>query len=344
MWFANFYLWLQENPQYKDVWGPRGGYKGQEVKRYHDFEFILTADNLLKKGGEVYILDLPSDKPVLNELATLLQNSKPIIHPDILSATEHKDCKKLRGFLTGFCGVQILDAEKVCKEMVLPKIISKAQQPSPDDLLSLTKLCKEILGSDLGEGIELWVRTKSKSIKTSKEVLLSSELKPLRNWETHQAFIPGLSFIDDTYLSSDCTDDDLRMWRDFFKAAGIRDNPDSGVEQFAINFALEKLKSKYKNVQLVEKLNYGFDIQAETSDGTQIQVEVKGVSDEKDVELTGNEADAADKYKKSFYLCVVSLIPNSPTIHLVNDPAQPGVGKKDKLTIPVDVWKVSETI
>jgi len=173
---------------------------------------------------------------------------------------------------------------------------------------------------------------------------LSSELKPLRNWETHQAFIPGLSFIDDTYLSSDCTDDDLRMWRDFFKAAGIRDNPDSGVEQFAINFALEKLKSKYKNVQLVEKLNYGFDIQAETSDGTQIQVEVKGVSDEKDVELTGNEADAADKYKKSFYLCVVSLIPNSPTIHLVNDPAQPGVGKKDKLTIPVDVWKVSETI
>ncbi len=146
MWFANFYLWLQENPQYKDVWGPRGGYKGQEVKRYHDFEFILTADNLLKKGGEVYILDLPSDKPVLNELATLLQNSKPIIHPDILSATEHKDCKKLRGFLTGFCGVQILDAEKVCKEMVLPKIISKAQQPSPDDLLSLPSSAKKSLG------------------------------------------------------------------------------------------------------------------------------------------------------------------------------------------------------
>ncbi|MBI5682773.1 MAG: DUF3883 domain-containing protein [Deltaproteobacteria bacterium] len=50
-------------------------------------------------------------------------------------------------------------------------------------------------------------------------------------------------------------------------------------------------------------VNYGFDIQAETSDGAPIQVEVKGVSGEQDVELTGNEAAAADRYKKSFYLC-----------------------------------------
>jgi len=114
--------------------------------------------------------------------------------------------------------------------------------------------------------------------------------------------------------------------------------------QHSIHLPLEKLKGKYQNVQLVEKLNYGFDIQAETSDGAPIQVEVKGVSGEQDVELTGNEADAADTYKSSFYLCVVSSIPNSPTIHLVNNPAQPGVGKKDKLTIPAEVWKVSETM
>jgi hypothetical protein len=343
-WFAKFYLWLQKHPQYEYYRPYRAHYDRQRVKGYHDSEFILTANNLLKRGGDIFIPTLPSDNPALNELASLLQNSKPIIHPDILSSAAGKDSESLRGFLTGFVGVQVLNEKIICKEIILPKIISKAPHPSPEELLSLTKLCKEILGTDLDSDIELWVRTKSKSIKTSKEVLLSSEFKPLRNWETHQTFVPGLSFIDDAYLPADCTDDDLRMWRDFFEAAGIRENPDNGVEQFAIIFALEKLKGKYQNVQLVEKLNYGFDIQAETSNGVPIQVEVKGVSVEQDVELTGNEADAADKYKTSFYLCVVSSIPNAPKIHMVNNPAQPGVGKKDKLTIPAGVWKVSETI
>lgn len=338
-WFAKLYRWLQERPQYNDVFGPRGGYKGREVRRYHGFEFIFTADNSLKKGGEVSIPDLPSDNPALNELATLLKSLRPIIHPDILSPAEDKNCEKLKGFLTGLCGVQILDAKKVCQEMVLPKIESKSPQPSPDELLSLTKLCKEILGAVLGSVIELWVRTKSGEIKTSKEVFLSSEFKPLRNWETHQVFVPGLSFIDTAYLKADPTENDLKTWSDFFEAAGVKENPDNGVEQFAINFAMEKLKGKYQKIQLVEKLNYGFDIQAETPDGVLIQVEVKGVSVEQDVELTKNETDAADKYGSSFYLCVVASIPNSPTIYMVNNPAQPGFGKKDKLTIPVEIWK-----
>ena len=341
-WFAQFYLWLQEHPQYEDYWPYRARYARQRVKGYYDAEFVLTADNSLKKGGDVSIPDVPSSNPALNELASLLQSSKPIIHPAILSITPEEDAKKLRGFLTGYVGAQLLNARIICKEVVLPRIMSNSPQPSPDELLSLTKLCKEILGAEVGSGVELWVRTKSGNIRTSKEVFLSSEFKPLRNWETHKAFVPGLSFIDNTYLPADCTDDELKKWRDFFKAAGIRENPDNGVEQFAINFALYKLKAKFQNIQLVEKLNFGFDIQAETPEGAAVQVEVKGVSVEQDVELTGNEADAADTYKNSFYLCVVASIPNSPTIHLVNNPA--GVGKKDKLTIPAEVWKVSETM
>ena len=343
-WFAKFYLWLQEHPQYEDYWPSRARYARRRVKGYHESEFILTADNSLRKGGDVFIPDLSSNNPALNKLASLLQSSKPIIHPDVFSNASDEDAEKLRGFLTGLVGVQILNAQTICKEMILPKIVSKAPQPSPDELLFLTKLCKENLGSDLGNGIELWIKTKSGDIKTSKEVFLSSDFKPLRNWETHQAFVPGLNFIDNAYLAADPTDDDLKTWREFFKAAGIRENPDNGVEQFGINCALEKLKNKYRDVQLVEKLNYGFDIQAKTSDGVPIQVEVKGVSIEQDVELTGNEADAADTYKSSFYLCVVASIPNSPTIYMVNNPAQPGVGKKDKLTIPSKVWKGSETI
>ena len=157
--------------------------------------------------------------------------------------------------------------EKLCKAMILPKIASKSLQPSPDELLSLTNLCKEILGTDLGESLDLWVKTKSGTIRTSKEVLLSSEFRPPINWETHQSFVPGLSFIDSAYLGTDPTDDELRFWRAFFKAAGVKENPDNGVQQFAINFSREKLKARYQNIQPVEKLNYGFDIEAETADG-----------------------------------------------------------------------------
>jgi hypothetical protein len=341
-WFGNFYLWLQNNPQYENYWPYRARYARQRVKGYHNAEFILTADNSLKRGGEVFIPDVLSSNPALTELASLLQTSKPIIHPAILSSTPEEHAEKLKGFLTGHVGVQVLNAQIICKEVILPRIISKSPQPSSDELLSLTKLCREILGADLGPGIELWVKTKSGDIKTSKEVFLSSEFKPTRNWETHQAFVPGLSFIDSSYLAADPTDDGLKTWREFFKAAGVRENPDNGVELFGINFALEKLRSKYRDVQLVEKLNFGFDIQAKTSDGPPIQVEVKGVSVEQDIELTGNETRAADKYKSSFYLCVVESIPNSPTIHMINNPA--GVGRKDKITIPAKVWKGFQAI
>ena len=339
MWFAGFYKWLRDNPLKERYFY----YTLRERPiGYHKYEMVLTAQGDLKKGGEVYIPDLTSDNPALNELASLLQNSKPIIHSDVLSTTIDEDPEKLKGFLRGLVGVQLLDAKIICKEMILPKIVSKAPQPSPDELISLTKLCKDILGPDLGFGVVLWVKTKSGNIRTSKELFLSSEFRPLRNWEIHQAYVPGLSFIDGTYLTAEPSDDELKSWRDFFKAGGVKENPDNGVEQFAVNFVLDKLKSRYKNIQLVEKLNYGFDIQAKTSDGVTIQVEVKGVSSEQDVELTGNEADAADTYRSSFYLCVVASIPNSPAIYLVNDPSS--VGKKDKLTIPVVVWKVSETI
>lgn len=271
-----------------------------------------------------------------------MQESKPIIHPEVFSsAIEKADLEKLKKFLTGFAGVQLLDARTICKEVVLPKISVKSPPPKPEDLITHTRICQEILGLDLGYETQLWIFTKSGDIKTCKEVFFSSEFKPHRNWENYQSYVPGLSFINPLYIQKELNDDDLKKWREFFKSGGIKENPDNGVEEFAINFALDKLKSKFNNVQLVEKLNYGYDIQAETFDGSLVQIEVKGVSTDQDVDLTGPEADVADTYKDSFYLCVVSSIPNSPNIHMVNNPAQPGVGKKDKLTIPVNVWKAA---
>jgi len=256
-WFATLYQWLKDNPLYEEYFYYTKRYR---TIGYHKYEIVLTSQSDLKKGGDVYLPDLSSNNPALNELASLLQSSKPIIHPDVFSNTSNEDAVKIRGFLTRFVGVQVLNAKTICEEMILPKIVSKAPQPSPHELLSLTKLCKDILVTDVGSDIELWVRTKSGSIKTSKEVFLPSELKPLRNWETYQAYVQGLNFIDTAYLSSaEPSDDEIKSWRDFFKAAGVRENPDNGVEQFAINFAIDKLKSKYRNIQIVEKLNYGFD-------------------------------------------------------------------------------------
>ena len=83
-------------------------------------------------------------------------------------------------------------------------------------------------------------------------------------------------------------------------------------------------------------------MEAETKSGEKIHVEVKGQSHDQDVELKGNELDAADAHKDSFYLCVVSAIPENPTMYMVKNPAAPGVGKKDKLTIPANIWKASK--
>ncbi len=335
-WFARFYRWLRDYPVHEEYfyYKPRIRTLG-----YHKYEIVLTAQNESKKGGEVHLLDVSSDDETLSELASLLQSSRSMVHPDVLSTRENDDPDTLRGFLTGFTGVQLLNAKTICKDVVLPKIITKSPQPQWSELLPFTKLCKDALGTDLGHDVDLWVYTKSGRIVSSKEVFLPNEFKPTRNWEKHQQFLPGLNFIDIAYLGSNTTDDELRSWRGFFKAAGVKETPDNGVEQFAINFAMTKLRKAYQNIQLVDKLNYGFDVQGEAKDGTSRQFEVKGLSSDQDVELTGNEVAAADKYKSSFYLCVVSSIPNSPSLHLINNPAQPGIGKKDKLTIPINVWK-----
>lgn len=87
----------------------------------------------------------------------------------------------------------------------------------------------------------------------------------------------------------------------------------------------------------MEKRNYGYDLEAKTASGETIHIEVKGQSSENDVELTGNETEAADKHGDTFYLCVVSSIPNHPAIYMVKNPSR--LGKKEKLIIPVKAWK-----
>lgn len=341
-WFRSLYTWLLKHPAHEKYYKYRARSPHYRVIGYHQFEFILTSDKKLLKGGEVSLLDFPPTDPLIKDLANELQTSKPMLHPDILRSKDEEEQKALRGFLTGLTGVQVLDSKTVCKEALLPKISSDAPKPSPKVLLKNTTYCQQVLGEEVGGDLEFWVLTKKGDVRPAKEVLFPKEFKPEQDWETNHQYVPGVSFISQHYLRSITNDDQLTAWRKFFKAGGVKDAPDNGVEEFAMNYSEEKLEAHCKSLVRVDKRNFGYDIEAETQTGEKMHIEVKGQSSERDVELTDNETEAADKHKDTFYLCVVSPIPNDPVVHMVQNPAAPGVGKKDKLTISVDIWKAAK--
>lgn len=360
-WFRALYRWLSENRiwiitqaykdrrvnqhEYSTRWAPLDGrtYRAR-IESYHSEEFVLTADMRLLKGGEVSLFDSPPPDPTLKDLADTLHASKSMLHRDILAdVKDEAQQRALKGFLTGYTGVQILDSKAVCREALLPKILTGAPRPSSQDLLKYTSYCQRILGDEeMPRGYELWVLTNRGSIKAANEVLFSLGFKPEQDWQTHQRYVSGLSFVSSRYVAGVTGNDDLKAWSQFFKAGGVKDAPDNGVEEFAMKYAEKKLNSKCKSVVPVDKRNFGYDLEAVTLSGEKMYVEVKGQSSEKDVELTENETQAADKHKDSFYLCVVSSIPNNPSMYMVQNPAAPGIGRKDKLTISVNTWRAAK--
>ena len=126
-------------------------------------------------------------------------------------------------------------------------------------------------------------------------------------------------------------------WRAFFRAGQMKDAPDNGVEEFAMRYAQEHLGASWRKLVPVDARNFGYDLEGEDEHGQRVQFEVKGCTKENDIELTPNETTAADKYRTSFYLCVVSGIPEQPAVYVVQNPAD--LGKKERITIPAAVWK-----
>lgn len=361
-WFRSLYGWLQKHPIW-DVYQAYNHYRANRkeyvthwlrldgrtyrarIEGYHNFEFVLTADMKLLKGGDVWIAELPSSDPMLRDLTDTLQKSRPVLHPDILGGAKNEDKRKaITGFLRGLTGVQVLDNKNVCKEALLPRILTTAPKPSPGDLLKYSTYCQQILGDEIGKGSELWVLTKQGDVRGAKETLFPKEFQPERDWETNQKYVPGLNFVSPDYLAGATDEDRLEEWRSFFSAGGVKDSPDNGVEVFAENFAREKLEASYTSVIPVDKLNFGYDLEAESKAGEKIRIEVKGKTDDQNVALTSNETDAADKYGDSFYLCVVYSVPESPNIYMVRNPAQ--VVKTIKIILPIEIpssiWKASK--
>jgi len=328
-WFRSLYLWLAKHPR-RDKFG--------RPVRYHDVEFVLTADAKLLKGGEVWLPDLPPSDPLIGEVAKSLQESRAVLHPDVLGGPSSKDEQQaLRSFLLGFTGVQVLNAETVCKEALLPRILTTAPKPPADVLIEYTRRCQQILGPNLGPEKELWVLTKEGHVTRAKEVIFPKQFAPPRDWETNQHYLPGLHFVSPDYLSDETDPKTLQQWRQFFKAAGVKEDPDNGVEEFAINYAKENLRRCYKTLTDVQKRNPGYDLEAEKDSGERNYIEVKGRTTEEDIELTREETQAAYKHGEFYHLYVVAFIPELPDPHMVGNPYK--VGKTEKLTIPARTWK-----
>jgi hypothetical protein len=119
-----------------------------------------------------------------------------------------------------------MDAQTVCEQAILPKIVTVVPQPAAADLLEYTKYCVKYLPPALLRPKELWVIAKLGGVRATSEVLFSIEFKPPQNWEINQAYVPGLDFLASAYVSGCIQDNELKSWRDFLRAGGIKEAPD----------------------------------------------------------------------------------------------------------------------
>jgi len=333
-WYNSLYRWLRAYP-FREQYTERRRTKWR-TKFYHEYEIALASDLTLKKGGEVSALELAKDDGGIVEFAAALQGARPMLHTDILGA-EPVDDNSLRNFLKGFLGVQALDARVVCRDAILPRITVDSPPPRAEELIRLTRYTKELLGTELGLGTTIWVMTKSGDIRRASEALPSRELHPVQDWETNQYYVNGLNFVADVYLDGADDEETVRSWREFFRAAGVKETPDNGVEEFAMHFAEQLLGTQWASVRPVENRNLGWDLEADDDAGHHVQIEVKGLKQDQDIDLTPNETRAADTYRDSLYVCVVTGVPEHPAMFLVRDPVLNG--RKERITLPVAVWR-----
>lgn len=333
-WFRALYQWLRKHPEYQPGRG-----RSRQLRTYHQAEVVLTADGQLLAGRSLSLVDdLPASNTLLLAAAKEWEEGRPLLHPDILAgATSEAERSEVRGFLIGLSGVQRIDAVDLCRQALLPKIATSAPKPAAADLLSYTRCCRDVIGEDPGKVPELWVVTKDGEIRAANEVFFSTEFRPQPDWEKHKQYVPGLSFLSPSYVEHASDEGAVVSWRRFLMAGGIKRDPDSGVEVFAVHYAEAQLRLKYAVVHRIEEHNFGYDLEVRTSAGEVMQVEVKGRQKEEDIELTPHETEAAHKHQETFYLCVVASIPEYPVMYMVQNPDR--VGRKDKLTIPVDTWR-----
>jgi len=336
-WFRRLYLWLHRYPWHDLL---PDGRRAKKEKRYHGEDVVLGEDGKLYSGGDVWLPGGMLSSKLLEKLAEDGIVTKPVCHHGVLAGTDEEGAGgRVAGFLSGMCGVQRPDHVRICKEWVLPSIRSDAPKPSLERLMHYTRVCFETLPIPPGAGTELWVLGKDGEIRPAKEILFSSEYRPPFPWEPLRRYLPRAVFLSPAYIDGAVEQEELAEWRAFLGSAGMRPAPANGVEEVAMAVTIEALKKLHPKVSPVHTRDLGYDLEVETIDHETLRVEVKGLADEGDVELTPNETQAADRYQESYLLCIVAPIPRSPHLHMIRYPTARGKGAKYSLKVPASVWR-----
>lgn len=299
---------------------------------------VLTEDLEIKEYDEVHFKSLPSEVIELSKKyseAAKILSSVLFLHPSLEN--------ELSEFFETYIGLKRLDYSKICKEMFLPKIHITETPPSNETLVAYTCL---LHGSDILISDNIWVLTKSNDTKSSAEVFFSAEYSPAQTWEKNKKYVPGIEFLSAEYIQNLHDIEEINRWRRFFSDLKVKEHgPKNHVDDFGVNFALEKLRSEsvkgklgyhFVGFENVEKQNLGYDFIGKTSEGDNRYLEVKSRVQASDIELTPHETDIADRYSDDYLLCIVEGIPENPELYIIPNPVKHG--KKEKVVIPKTVW------
>ncbi len=338
--FRALYLWLSNYPYYESYFH----YKTRKRQlQYHKYKILLANSGKIQKGGETYFIDQSLYQELdVNSLSTI-ESRYSLIDWGILANQSPELISNIISFLQGFTGLQIVDIKKAYKDLTLPRILTGNELTCQvDELVNLTISISAVLGDEIESGTTIWVACKDGRLRHSDEVIFSKEYNLSPGWENNSPYLPDLNYLEPAYLTH-CKDDNARdnLIR-FMKKCGVREDPKGGVEEFAVNVVrnlLEKNKEKLDilNIKDVHGRDYGYDIDVTKRRGYSIKIEVKGLSTDIDITLTGHESEAADKYKVNYYVAVVNSIPQSPSIHFLRNPSYRG--QKETILVPSTLWK-----
>ena len=300
----------------------------------------ILAENLeIKEYNEVYFKEIPSEVIKLSEKypeVNKILNSLTFLHP-VLE-------RNLYEFFERYLRIKRLNYSKICEEVFLPKIRTESPPPSKEELIAYTRLIQK---SDISIYGDIWVLTKSGDIKQSSEVFFSTEYSPAQNWEKNRRYVPGIEFLSMDYIQGLQNIEEIDAWRRFFAKVGVKEQGSkTHVDEFGINFAKEKLKSKLIERRLgyyfidfddVQKQNLGYDLIGKTSIGERKYLEIKSRVRADDIELTPHETEQAERYGDDYLLCIIDGIPENPELYIIPNPVKHG--KKGRVTIPTNTWR-----
>lgn len=295
--------------------------------------YVLTDKDMVVPAKSACLREMPEDVQLLRvqypEIDGLL-SSYQLIHPGLSTDT-------LIPFFKERTHVRPIDYGRICREVFLPKLKTTVQAPHREQLIAYTRLLQK--GPEIRDTI--WVLTDKGKIVQSNQVFLGSTYSPSEDWEKLSNYSSHLDFLSNDYLV-DVPAKDSPSWKNFFILLGAKERGGNvDVESFAMEFVRYKLASQLSNFITKTQKQHGYDLEADHfGSGTLVKLEVKGRKKEEEIDLVGNEPEAARQAKRNgeeFWVCIVPGIPENPELWIVKDVAD--IGQSNALTLPISIWK-----